>query len=152
MSPSARDILDAKSAGKANSRTRGERRHQRIPWHRHPQPHRTARIHASSEQERRPRQCGVRSSPGTTDKRGIGAEDGRLLDAVVQTHGTEVGAEFLNRMTKMTIAMCTSLGFTTGIDDEDLPPEAKEEINEINREASEAVDVELSKYGNDGRR
>ena len=89
---------------------------------------------------------------GTIDKRGIGAEDGRLLDAVVQTHGTEVGAEFLNRMTKMTIAMCTSLGFTTGIDDEDLPPEAKEEIDEINREASEAVDTELSKYGNDGRR
>ena len=89
---------------------------------------------------------------GTIDKRGIGAEDGRLLDAVVQTHGTEVGADFLNRMTKMTIAMCTSLGFTTGIDDEDLPPEAKAEIAEINKEASEAVDTELSKYGNDGRR
>ena len=40
---------------------------------------------------------------GTIDKRGIGAEDGRLLDAVVQTHGTDRGAEFLNRMTKMTI-------------------------------------------------
>ena len=89
---------------------------------------------------------------GTIDKRGIGAEDGRLLDAVVQTHGTGVGADFLNRMTKMTIAMCTSLGFTTGIDDEDLPPEAKAEIDEINRDASDAVDAELSKYGNDGRR
>ena len=88
---------------------------------------------------------------GTIDKRGIGAEDGRLLDAVVQTHGTEVGADFLNRMTKMTIAMCTSLGFTTGIDDEDLPPDAKAEIAEINKEASEAVDTELSKYGNDGQ-
>ena len=80
---------------------------------------------------------------GTIDKRGIGAEDGRLLDAVVQTHGTEVGADFLNRMTKMTIAMCTSLGFTTGIDDEDLPPDAKAEIAEINKEASEAVDLSL---------
>ena len=44
------------------------------------------------------------------------------------------------------------LGFTTGIDDEDLPPDAKAEIAEINKEASEAVDTELSKYGNDGRR
>ena len=26
---------------------------------------------------------------GTIDKRGIGAEDGRLLDAVVQTHGPD---------------------------------------------------------------
>jgi DNA-directed RNA polymerase subunit A' len=89
---------------------------------------------------------------GTIDKRGIGAEDGRLLDAVVQTHGSDIGAEFLNRMTKMTIAICTSMGFTTGIDDEDLPPEAKAEIAEINRRASDEVDAELAKFGKDGRR
>jgi len=89
---------------------------------------------------------------GTIDKRGIGAEDGRLLDAVVQTHGTDMGAEFLNRMTKMTIAICTSMGFTTGIDDEDLPPQAKAEIVEINNRASAEVDLELDKFGNDGRR
>ena len=56
---------------------------------------------------------------GSIDKRGIGAEDGRLLDAVVQTHGTDRGADFINKMTKMTIAICTAMGFTTGIDDED---------------------------------
>jgi len=89
---------------------------------------------------------------GTIDKRGIGAEDGRLLDAVVQTHGTDKGAEFINRMTKMTIAVCTSMGFTTGIDDEDLPPQAKAEIVEINSRASEDVDAELLKFGKDGRR
>jgi DNA-directed RNA polymerase subunit A' len=89
---------------------------------------------------------------GTIDKRGIGAEDGRLLDAVVQTHGSDVGAEFINRMTKMTIAICTSMGFTTGIDDEDLPPEAKAEIDAINKRASDAVDEELLKFGKDGRR
>lgn len=89
---------------------------------------------------------------GTIDKRGIGAEDGRLLDAVVQTHGTDVGAEFINRMTQMTIATCTSIGFTTGIDDEDLPPQAIEEIASINVRASEDVDAELAKFGIDGRR
>jgi len=89
---------------------------------------------------------------GTIDKRGIGAEDGRLLDAVVQTHGTDVGAEFINRMTKMTIATCTAIGFTTGIDDEDLPPQAIEEIASINVRASEDVDTELAKFGIDGRR
>ena len=89
---------------------------------------------------------------GTIDKRGIGAEDGRLLDAVVQTHGTDRGAEFLNRMTKMTIAICTALGFTTGIDDEDLPSGAIKEISEINARASDAVDAELVKFGKDGRR
>ena len=89
---------------------------------------------------------------GTIDKRGIGAEDGRLLDAVVHTHGPEAGAEFLDRMTRMTISICTSLGFTTGIDDEDLPPEAKEEISLINQRGSDAVDAELEKFGKDGRR
>ena len=88
---------------------------------------------------------------GTIDKRGIGAEDGRLLDAVVQTHGTDKGAEFLNRMTKMTIAICTSLGFTTGIDDEDLPLAAIKEISEINVRASDEVDTELAKFGKNGR-
>ena len=61
-------------------------------------------------------------------------------------------AEFLDRMTRMTISICTSLGFTTGIDDEDLPPEAKEEISKINQRGSDAVDVELEKFGKDGRR
>ena len=89
---------------------------------------------------------------GTIDKRGIGAEDGRLLDAVVQTHGNDVGADFINKMTKMTIAMCTAMGFTTGTDDEDLPPEAKKEIAEINRAASARVDSELEKFGKDGKR
>ncbi|MCP2502949.1 MAG: hypothetical protein NLN66_02705 [Candidatus Thalassarchaeaceae archaeon] len=89
---------------------------------------------------------------GTIDKRGIGAEDGRLLDAVVQTHGADIGAEFINRMTKMTIAICTSMGFTTGIDDEDIGPIAKAQIAEINRIASDNVNLELEKFGKDGRR
>ena len=42
---------------------------------------------------------GGRVLSGTLDKRAIGAEDGRLLDAVVQTHGTATGAKFLNEMT-----------------------------------------------------
>ena len=89
---------------------------------------------------------------GSIDKRGIGAEDGRLLDAVVQTHGNDLGADFINKMTKMTIAICTSMGFTTGIDDEDLPPEAHGEIARINTQASSDVDAELEKFGKDGRK
>ena len=79
---------------------------------------------------------GGRVLSGTLDKRAIGAEDGRLLDAVVQTHGTATGAKFLNEMTKLTIGICTALGFTTGIDDEDLPAEARELIALRNAEAS----------------
>ena len=89
---------------------------------------------------------------GTLDKRAIGAEDGRLLDAVVQTHGTTEGAKFINQMTKLTIGICTAMGFTTGIDDEDLPAAATEAIAQRNAEASDAVDAELEKFGTDGRK
>ena len=88
---------------------------------------------------------------GTIDKNGIGAEDGRLLDAVVQTHGPTRGAKFIDDMTRFTIAICSTLGFTTGIDDEDLPAEARAHIAEINVKAKTQVDVELGKFGKGGK-
>ena len=83
---------------------------------------------------------------GTLDKRAIGAEDGRLLDAIVQTNGSEKGAQFLNEFTRLTIAACTSLGFTTGIDDEDLTTEALDAIHAANAEAGELVNKELEHF------
>ena len=88
---------------------------------------------------------------GTIDKNGIGAEDGHLLDAVVQTHGPTRGAKFINDMTRFTIAICSTLGFTTGIDDEDLPKEARAKIAELNVSAKTQVAVELGKFGKGGK-
>ncbi len=89
---------------------------------------------------------------GTLDKRAIGAEDGRLLDAIVQTNGSTYGAKFLDDFTRLSIAACTSLGFTTGIDDEDLPLSALAEIEMHNADARSEVNVELEKFGKDGRK
>ena len=88
---------------------------------------------------------------GTLDKRAIGAEDGRLLDAIVQTNGPELGAKFLDDFTRLSIAACTSLGFTTGIDDEDLSAEALQSIKNANIEAGVLVQLALDKFGKDGR-
>ena len=88
---------------------------------------------------------------GTLDKRAIGAEDGRLLDAIVQTNGPEEGARFLDEFTRLSIAACTSLGFTTGIDDEDLSAEALDAIIKANVDAGELVQEALGKFGKDGR-
>jgi DNA-directed RNA polymerase beta' subunit len=88
---------------------------------------------------------------GTLDKRAIGAEDGRLLDAIVQTNGSTNGAKFLDEFTRLSIGACTSLGFTTGIDDEDLPQEALDAIEKHNADAREEVQKELEKFGKDGR-
>ena len=89
---------------------------------------------------------------GTLDKRAIGAEDGRLLDAIVQTNGSEQGATFLNDFTRLSIAACTSLGFTTGIDDEDLSEDAVAAIEAANASAQEDVNDELEKFGKDGKK
>jgi DNA-directed RNA polymerase subunit A' len=89
---------------------------------------------------------------GTLDKRAIGAEDGRLLDAIVQTNGPEQGARFLDEFTRLSIAACTSLGFTTGIDDEDLSDEAVAAINAANSSAQDDVNDELDKFGSDGKK
>ena len=88
---------------------------------------------------------------GTLDKRAIGAEDGRLLDAIVQTNGPELGAKFLDEFTRLSIAACTSLGFTTGIDDEDLSDEAVAAINAANSKAQGEVNAELEKFGKNGK-
>jgi len=88
---------------------------------------------------------------GTLDKRAIGAEDGRLLDAIVQTNGPEKGAKFLDDFTQLSIAACTALGFTTGIDDEDLSPESLAAIEKANADARGLVEEELASFGKDGR-
>ncbi|MEC7411551.1 MAG: DNA-directed RNA polymerase subunit A', partial [Candidatus Thermoplasmatota archaeon] len=80
-----------------------------------------------------------------------GAEDGRLLDAIIQTNGPSRGAEFLDQFTRLTIGACTSLGFTTGIDDEDLSEDAIAGIEKANDEARIAVRAELEKFGEDGQ-
>ena len=87
---------------------------------------------------------------GTLDKRAIGAEDGRLLDAIVQTNGPTKGAKFLDEFTRLSIGACTSLGFTTGIDDEDLSAENLAKIEEHNAKARAEVRAELDNFGKDG--
>ncbi len=91
------------------------------------------------------------SVEGTLDKRAIGAEDGRLLDAIVQTNGPEKGAKFLDEFTQLSIAACTALGFTTGIDDEDLSPESLAAIEQANADARKLVEEELTAFGKDGK-
>ena len=78
---------------------------------------------------------------GTLDKRAIGAEDGRLLDAIVQTNGPEQSARFLDEFTRLSIAACTSLGFTTGLDDFDLSEAATDYIRRVTQEAVDKVDT-----------
>jgi DNA-directed RNA polymerase subunit A' len=57
----------------------------------------------------------------------------------------------LDDFTKLSIAACTSLGFTTGIDDEDLTDEALNAIEQANADARQLVTQELESFGKDGK-
>ncbi|AEC51049.1 DNA-directed RNA polymerase subunit A' [Pyrococcus sp. NA2] len=83
---------------------------------------------------------------GAIDKKAYGREDGIILDLIVREYGVERARQFLDQVTKLTIWVITHKGFTTGIDDEDLPEEAKDRIREIIREAEERVEKLIEAY------
>lgn len=62
-----------------------------------------------------------------------------VLDRIVKDYGTAAAREFLDRVTKLSIAAAMMFGFTTSIDDEDIPPEARERIEEVLEDSCEKV-------------
>ena len=77
---------------------------------------------------------------GTIDARSHKAlERCELLDRILKDFGVAAAREFLDRVTRLSIAAAMMFGFTTSIDDEDIPPEAIEHIQEVLDEAREKV-------------
>ncbi|WP_153232543.1 hypothetical protein [Methanocaldococcus vulcanius] len=83
---------------------------------------------------------------GVIDKNGYGSEAGLILHTIVKEFGPEAGRKFLDSSTKMAIRAIMLRGFTTGIDDEDLPEEALKEIEKVLDEAEEKVNEIIEKY------
>jgi len=65
---------------------------------------------------------------GIMDENSIGAFKGKILDRIIRDHGMDAGREFIDNVTRLAIKSITLFGFTTGIDDEDIPDEAKRQI------------------------
>jgi DNA-directed RNA polymerase subunit A' len=76
---------------------------------------------------------------GVMDEKSFGAFAGELLDRIVKDYGTDAVRTFLDQATRLVTIAITTLGFSTGIDDEDLPKEAEERIREILENADEKV-------------
>ena len=83
---------------------------------------------------------------GVMDEKSFGAFAGELLDRTVKDYGTDAAREFLDNVTKLVINFITWRGFSTGIDDEDLPEEAKERIAEILDDADKKVQELIRAY------
>ena len=84
---------------------------------------------------------------GVMDARSYKALDRcEVLDRIVKDYGTTAAREFLDRVTKLSIAAAVMFGFTTSIDNEDIPPEAKERISEVLDGAREKVNKLIEVY------
>jgi DNA-directed RNA polymerase subunit A' len=84
---------------------------------------------------------------GVMDARSYKALDRcEVLDRIVKDYGTTAAREFLDHVTRLAIASAVMFGFTTGIDDEDIPPEARERIDEVLDGARDKVNKLIEIY------
>ncbi|MBE8538527.1 DNA-directed RNA polymerase subunit A' [Geoglobus acetivorans] len=87
---------------------------------------------------------------GTIDEKAVGAFKGIIIDEIIRKYGTEEARKFIDNMTKLAIRAIMFTGFTVGIDDVDIPKEAREQIEQVIEEAEERVWklIEAYKQGN----
>ncbi|MBU1915134.1 MAG: DNA-directed RNA polymerase subunit A' [Candidatus Thermoplasmatota archaeon] len=83
---------------------------------------------------------------GTIDEKAIGAFKGRILDKLSRDYGPDKSREFIDKATKMAIGAIMVRGFTTGIDDEDIPDQAKREIDDAMTQAKMKVEEHVQAY------
>ena len=85
---------------------------------------------------------------GTIDENSIGAYKGKILDRIAREHGSERAKQFIDEATRLAIGAIMLRGFTTGIDDEDIPEEAKKQIADVLRKAESEVHTLVESYRN----
>ncbi len=83
---------------------------------------------------------------GTIDEKAVGAFKGIVIDEIVRKFGNDRAKEFIDQMTHLAIRAIMLSGFTIGIDDEDIPEEAIEQIKEVIRKAEERVEELIKAY------
>jgi len=83
---------------------------------------------------------------GTIDAASIGAFKGKVTDRVIKEYGSSVGAKFMDNMTQVAIRAIMLAGFSFGIDDEDIPTDAKNQIQDVIQSARENVGKLIGAY------
>ncbi len=83
---------------------------------------------------------------GTIDEKAFGAFSGEILDKIIREQGIERATEFLNDVTRISVRAITKLGFSIGIDEEDLPKQAEDQIEKVVEEAEDEVNRLVKTY------
>ena len=83
---------------------------------------------------------------GPIDEKGIGAFKGEILNKIIRKHGSEGARKFIDDVTKLSIGGIMVKGFSTGIDDEDIPVEAQQQINAMIEDSRGRVNQLVDAY------
>ncbi len=83
---------------------------------------------------------------GTIDKKAIAYEKGAILDAIARNYGMGRARVFLDEMSRLSITAIGLKGLSTGIDDEDVPENARREIDQALQAAHAAVTKLVAQY------
>ena len=83
---------------------------------------------------------------GVIDESAYGSFSGKILDKIVKEYGPGRAKEFLDRSTDLAICGIMKTGITTSLNDEEIPEEAQDRINEhLNKKMGE-VDMLVQSY------
>ncbi len=83
---------------------------------------------------------------GTIDEKAVGAFKGIIIDEIMRKYGSEETRKFIDNMTQLAIRAIMHSGFSFGISDEDIPPEAIKQIQEVIADAERKVEELIRAY------
>ncbi|MEM4637997.1 MAG: DNA-directed RNA polymerase subunit A' [Candidatus Woesearchaeota archaeon] len=85
---------------------------------------------------------------GLLDNSNLGEGQGLLLRNIYKQYGPDFASDFLGKIFRLGNAVLAYTGFTTGIRDIDISPEAKAQVNEIINQTYIEVEELIKQYNN----
>jgi len=83
---------------------------------------------------------------GTIDEGAIGAFGGDIVDTITKDYSKTRARVFINEVATLAMRSIMHFGFSIGIDDESIPPEASEQVDEAIDNAHERVEELIDTY------
>jgi len=83
---------------------------------------------------------------GTIDAKAVGAFKGKITDRVIKEYDPTTASRFLDQMTRLALRGIMLAGFSFGIDDEDIPQAAADQIRDVTRTATDNVQKLIEAY------
>ncbi|GAA0549333.1 DNA-directed RNA polymerase subunit A' [Halorubrum ejinorense] len=83
---------------------------------------------------------------GTIDEDAVGAFGGEVVDTLTKDYGETRSRVFINEIASLAMRAIMNFGFSIGIDDESIPPEAEEQVDDAIESAYDRVQELISTY------